>query len=183
MTTHGTLPSLDLPSPAAPQGRAATALGVTAETRIPLSGGRLKLSTPKIPGYHCHWFADRSDRVEAAVAAGYEFVEKGEVSVNNLGVAREAATGAGTDLGSRVSIVAGGDNNGQALRLVLMKIRQEWRDKDMRARENSSDALVAALTRGQAGSAQMPGEADTSHRYIGEGGGRRPQKSIFTKRT
>lgn len=167
------------PSPAAET----TKFGVSEATRIPLSGGRMKLQVPKIPGYHLYWFLDKPGRVEAALAAGYEFVQKDEVQVPNHQIAAPRTKTDGTDLGSRVTVVAGGEEGGQAQRHVLMKLRQEWRDKDMKAREAKSDALVAALTRGNAqGPDKMPGDADTSNRYLGRHGQPNP-RTIFTKRT
>lgn len=181
MTPHG-IPANQQPSPAAPS---ATAFGVTANTRIPMGGGRQKLAVPNIPGYHPHWFVDAADRIASAIASGYEFVTKTEVAVNNHGIGADRDQSEGTDLGSRVSIVAGGTGeSNQALRLVLMKIRNEWRTADMRKREEAADRLIAALTRGQAGATEMPSGSDTSNRYLGMEGGRKPNpRSMFIKRT
>lgn len=147
--------------------------------RIPLSVPRAKLAVPDIPGYHCHWFIASEARMHAAIQAGYEFVSKEETVVPNhsLATGDDQATG-GTDLGSRVTIISGSTvENGQAVRLVLMKIRQEWRNEDMKAREAQSDKLVEALRAGKIADAQQA-NADLTHRYTGAS-----NRNIFRKRT
>lgn len=158
------LPSTD-PSPAAPRG-------VTADTRIPLSVPRQKHSTPKIPGYYTRWFMDTEARVAQCLAAGYEFVTKEEVAVNNFSVAGDRGDVGGSDLGSRVTIVAGGEGaNGQAARQVLMKLKNEFREQDLRAKEARSEKLVEALRAGKL----TPEREGPEHRYVNHG-------NIFTKR-
>lgn len=163
----------NLPSPAAQR----QAGGVDSRTRVPLNSVRAKLAVPAIEGYHTHWFLDTGTRIHDALRAGYEFVGKGEVAVPNHSLAADRETGDGTDLGSRVTIVSGGEGEGgQAGRLVLMKLRQEWRDADMKAREQVSDRLVDAL---RAGSIADQGKGGSpEHRYAGQ-----QNRSIFTKRS
>lgn len=147
--------------------------------RSPLSVPRAKLAVPEISGYHCHWFLNSEARLAAALQAGYEFVSKEETVVPNhsLATGDEAATG-GTDLGSRVTVISGSSvENGQAVRLVLMKIRQEWRTEDMKAREAQSDKLVEALRAGKVADA-MQASADLTNRYTGAS-----NRNIFRKRT
>lgn len=152
-------------SPAAPRG-------VTADTRIPISTPRQKHATPSIPGYYTHWFMDTEARVSQALAAGYEFVTKDEVAINNFGVANDRGELGGSDLGSRVTILAGGEGgNGQAARQVLMKLKQEFRDMDLKAKEARSEKLVEALRAGRL----TPEREGPEHRYVNHG-------NIFTKR-
>lgn len=166
------------PSPAnTVEEKLAAGSGITERTRIPLGGTRAKLAVPKIPGYHTHWFLDKNGRIEAAALAGYEFVEKSEVSVPNHSIAGDRSDRQGTALGSRVSIVAGADDEaqGQPARLVLMKLRQEWRDADMKSREEANDKLVAALRNGSI--ADREG-GDPSGRYT-----KPSNRTMFTKRS
>lgn|SRR5574341_513346 len=147
--------------------------------RVPLSVPRAKLAVPEIPGFHCHWFINSEARIHAALQAGYDFVNKGETVVPNHGLATgdEDATG-GTDLGSRVTVVSGSSvENGQAVRLVLMKIPLEWRNEDMKAREAQSDKLVEALRSGRVADG-MQASADLTNRYTGAS-----NRNIFRKRT
>lgn len=153
---------------------------VTRTTRVPLSVPRAKLAVPPITGFHTHWFLNKPERIAQALAAGYQFVAKGDVPVPNHSLGGDRGQADGTDLGSQISVIAGGDESsgGQPARLVLMKIRQEWRDDDVKAREAQNDRLVEALRGGEARGPNMPAGLDTSHRIAG-----RSNRNIFTKRT
>lgn len=152
-----------------------------ARERIPMSVPQLQLEAPEIPGFHCHWMLGTAQRLHQAKRAGYVFVEPDEVDLNYRGLADDASIGGGTDMGSLVSVVAGGDvdRNGQAVRLVLMKLKQEWWDEDQKSREKSSDALIDALRAGRISAAEAgETQADQKLRYIDP---RRPN-TMFTKR-
>lgn len=172
---------MELPQAANPttdRGVGKTAHGVSRTTRHSLAAPRAKLAIPDIPGYHCHWFRGGA-RVEQAIAAGYEFVDKGEVPVANHGIASSREKTDGSDLGSRISIIAGGTDTetNQTSRLYLMKLRQEWRGDDLKAKQARNDQLVDALRRGDAGRAQAQ-ELDMSNRKPGA-----HNRTIFSKRT
>ncbi len=164
------------PIPANP----AADISITRETRIPLGGGRQKLAVPQRPGYHRHWFINRPERIAQALQAGYAFAKKGDVAVPNHSLAGDRTKTLGTDLGSQVSVIAGGEESfgGQPARLVLMEIPDEWRNDDIKAREAQNDRLVAALRRGDADGPGSPGSLDKSHRVVGSS-----NRNIFTKRT
>lgn len=132
-------------------------LGRASRTRIPMSVPHQKLAVPDIPGYHMHWMRGAPDRIQQALAAGYQFVEKDEVMLNSFGLADSADSDGGTDLGTRVSIVAGGevDGSGQAVRMYLMKLPREWWEDDQVALGKRSDQLAAALKGGK-----IPGQAN-----------------------
>lgn len=120
--------------------------------RIPMSVPVSKLAVPDIPGYHLHWFRGDEVRIQRALDAGYEFVEDTEVKPNSVGLGQDSAASGNTDMGSRVSVVAGkeiGDDR-QALRLILMKIKQEWWEADQKLVEQRND-LVANSLKGQPG--------------------------------
>lgn len=147
---------------------------VTEATRIPMSLPELKLYVPDIPGYHLHWF--RGARVGRAQQAGYEFVDPLEVTITNTSLADDASKSGNSDLGSRVSVVAGDADpaNGSVERLYLMKIRQEWHEKDMAALEAKNEQIAAAL-RGNGDVAPNP--YGNEQRYIPSRG---KQSNLFT---
>lgn len=128
--------------------------------RIPMGLPTLKLEVPAIPGYVCHWMRGTPQRIQQATNAGYEFVDQSEVQVNGLGLANDYLGNNHTDLGTRVSISAGGD--AEAGRLILMKIKKELWDEDQLA-VNQKHADIAARLRGDNGLAEAG--MDTSNRY------------------
>lgn len=137
--------------------------------RIPMSVPVAKLEVPAIPGYHLHWFLGTPERIQRARDAGYELVEPVEVAPNSVGLGSDSAASGSTDMGSAVSVVAGSETgrDGQAVRMVLMKIRQEWWEEDQALIEERNTAVVDALTAGMTGAGQG-GEtaADARLRYV-----------------
>jgi len=118
------------------------------KTRIPMSVPQTKLSAPEIPGYHCHWMLGTAARIAQAQRAGYTFVEQDEVDVNNFDLAGDPEDSGNTDLGSRVSIVAGsaGDNEkDNALRLYLMKLPNEYWEEDQKLIADRNEQIAAGL--------------------------------------
>lgn len=146
---------------------------VTEATRIPMNLPGTKLSVPEIPGYYLYWFLGQN--IPRAMKAGYEFVTDEEVDMVNTGLADDASKQGNTDLGSRVSAIAGGlvEGTAEPQRLYLMKLRQEWRDKDVRALEAVNDRVAAALRGGQAiagqGNAPAETDLDRASRYLKKG--------------
>lgn len=99
--------------------------------RIPMTSARRKMETPPLPGYHLHWFSESN--VPLALDAGYEFVDKKEISLNQLGVGANHMMSGNTDLGTNVSIVGSlniGENRGPE-RAYLMKLPEEYRREDL----------------------------------------------------
>ena len=148
---------------------------VTEATRIPMSLPEQKLAVPDMPGYHLHWF--RGARTARALQAGYEFVESDEVAVQRSSLADDASRSGSTDLGSRVSVVAGDADpeKGNVERLYLMKIRQEWWEQDQQALEAKNERIAATL-RGS-GDLEANPHGDTSNRYVPKSG---RQANMFT---
>lgn len=146
---------------------------VTEKTRIPMNLPSSKLAVPEIPGYYLYWFLGQN--VPRALKAGYEFVDESEADMVNSGLADDAAKSGNTDLGTRVSIVAGGvvEGSSEPQRLYLMKLRQEWRDQDVQASEQVNERIAATIRGGQAmpGSQSQTGEtpADQLQRYLKKG--------------
>ena len=158
--------SLDIPS-ANPSAAPPTAK--VARGRIPMSVPRQKLAVPDIPGYHLHWMLGTPERLAQARAAGYEFVERDETQVTNTDISSGDDEDGNSDLGSRVTRVAGGDTDsgGQAVRLVLMKLRQEWWEDDQKKLESKSDDLIAALRSGRIDASEAgETQGDRAQRYI-----------------
>lgn len=150
-------------------------------TRIPMSLPQQKLSVPDIPGYHLHWMNGNPARIQAALQAGYEFVDQDEVTVNNLGLADDAGSSGSTDMGSRVSVLAGSgvDTTGQAERLYLMKIKQEWWEEDQRVLEDRNEQIATTLR----GGSDVGGNPNGSeNRYIPEAH-RKNVAELFTRKS
>lgn len=110
--------------------------------RRPMSTARQRLQTPEIPGWHCHWF--KEENVPLAIDAYYEFVDKGEVSMNQLNVSLDGAS-QGTDLGSRVSLIADKTESGSPVRAYLMKIKEEYWLEDQRDLEARNSQIMQSI--------------------------------------
>jgi hypothetical protein len=151
----------------------------TERTRIPMSVPRQKLSVPDIPGWHLHWMLGTPERLAQAKQAGYVFVDSEEVEVTNTSIADGSEVHGSTDLGSRVTLVAGGDmeSNGQPVRLVLMKLRQEWWEADQRKLEEKSDQLAQQL---RSGSINAGSDPDAAQRYVDRN---RTSRNMFQRRS
>ena len=135
--------------------------------RIPMSTPVQKLSVPDMPGYHLHWFNGTEDRIQRALDGGYEFVDQREMRTNATGLGSDSTVSGNTDMGSRVSVVGGSElgRDGQAVRLILMKIKQEWWLEDQKVIEARSDQVVASLGMGAIGS-DKDKVGDSQMRYV-----------------
>lgn len=136
-------------------------------TRIPMSVPVQRLEVPDIPGYHLHWFRGDAERVERALAGGYEFVDQREAKPHSTSLGGTSTASGNTDMGSRVSVVSGSElgNDGQPVRLVLMKIQQDWYEEDQKLVDDRNAAVADSLTGGMLGASQdAPG--DTARRYL-----------------
>ena len=159
-----------------------------ARRRVPLTLPQQKLWVPEIPGFHLHWFNGRPERIQAAQAAGYEFVDQSEVEgqLTDKSLGGDGLKGGNSDLGSRVSTLAnpfgGGDEvGGQPARLYLMKQKQEWYEEDQKLLQARNDSVVDALTASfrtgvVGGKADGETSEDLANRYVGQQGGRIPVK-------
>ncbi len=136
--------------------------------RIPMSVPVQKLEVPDMPGYHLHWFTSDPARIQRALDGGYKFVDEKEVSTNNVSLGGDTAASGNTDMGSRVSIVSGGDlgRDGQPMRLILMKIDMEWYEEDQKLLEARNDKVAAALTGGVLGIEGARDSAEAGNRYV-----------------
>lgn len=147
---------------------------VTEASRRPLTLPSLTLEVPEIPGYYLYWFLGH--QVDRAQEAGYEFVDNDEVTLNNKRVGDSVETSGSSDMGTRVSVAAGGLIKGTAepQRMYLMKLRQEWREKDLADLEKRNESIAASL-RGGMNPSNVNGAApnetgeDRLKRYLKQG--------------
>lgn len=142
---------------------------ITDSNRIPMSSGQQKLSVPDIPGYHLHWMRGTPDRLQAALQGGYEFVDQSETRQTNLLLGGDATQSGNTDMGTRVSVIAGEEvgSDNQPVRLYLMKLKQEWHEQDMQSQEGKSERLRKTLLSGGMGQGKHEGDGDADSRYVG----------------
>jgi hypothetical protein len=138
--------------------------------RIPMSVPVSRLAAPDVPGYHLHWFNGTNERIQRAVDAGYEPVYDHEVKINNVSLGGDSTASGNTDMGSQVSVVAGTelDGAGQPIRLILMKIKEEYYQEDQKSVERRNASVADALTGGQLGAGQNGSERpeDAQQRYV-----------------
>lgn len=147
----------------------------SAGRRIPMALPTLKLSVPEIPGYVLYWFRGTGQRIQQALNAGYAFVERDELVLNGHGLATSYDVDGNTDLGTRVSVAAGGDDApGQAGRLYLMKIKKElWLEDEELVFDRHEQ--IAGQLRGDKGFTEAG--MDSTQRYT-----RGENRNMFTPR-
>ena len=135
--------------------------------RIPMSVPVQRLETADIPGYHLHWFLSSPERLQRAIDGGYEFVDEREIKINNVSLGGDSAISGSTDMGSRVSVVSGQEvgKDGQPVRLILMKIKQEWWEEDQVLVEARNTKVRDSLVGGMIG-AENDRPGDAQHRYV-----------------
>lgn len=112
--------------------------------RIPLSVPRRKLEVDPIPGFVLYWFLEAN--TYAAIDAGYDFVGKDEVRLNQHGLASSSDGSGNTDLGSRVSVIGNPrGEDGRPERLVLMKIREDWWLEDRKILDDRNAQVIESI--------------------------------------
>jgi len=123
---------------------AADRAGVPRDRPADLGGLNLKLAVQgEIPGYHMYWELDIDGRIEQLLWDGFDFVAPGEVRRTSEFVADK-------DLSNRVSRLAGGHSeNGEPLRLYLMKCPQEAWDLRQARGQNQANTLDAEIRNGR----------------------------------
>lgn len=137
-------------------------VSVETRKRRPFSKGDLKLSVPEIPGYHLHWFLGTPERFARAEDAGYTFVTKEDIALSNHSLGSDVIQDGNTDMGTKVSRVAGGDltESGQPARLYLMKIKEEYWKEDqaeLTAPGSRIDQVRMAMLQGITGQPENAG--------------------------
>jgi hypothetical protein len=126
-----------------PSSPATSAAAAKRPTRVPMSTARQRLQVQAIPGYKLYWF--KEENVPAALDAYYEFVRPEEVHLNQLVVANAATQSGGTDLGTRISMVADKTELGGPVRAYLMKIKLEWWTEDRAELAKRNMAVMEAI--------------------------------------
>jgi len=143
-----------------------------ARKRIPMSLPVQKLEVPEIPGFHLHWMRGTAARLQQAERAGYVFVRPEEVALNNVSLGGDATKTGNSDMGTRVSVVAGDtDDSGNAVRLYLMKQPVEYYLEDRKILQDRNDSIADALTASYrqgtvGGAAQGETQEDLGNRYV-----------------
>lgn len=137
---------------------------VTEATRIPMSIPVLQLEVPEIPGYHLYWFLERN--LARALRGGYEFVDPEETDIVNKGVADDPTASGSSDMGTRISRIGSVDDQNKPELLYLMKIRDEWYQKDQAMLGERNDKIAQALRAGLVGA---EGDQDAAARYLKQG--------------
>jgi hypothetical protein len=127
----------------------------------PMSVGQRRLEVPEKEGWHRHWFRGNPGNIAKARQAGYRFVEKDEVTLNDFDIAGDDE-GKGTDLGTRVSVSSGDGPE----RLYLMecpeRLFQYAQSLHMDQVHQTAEALKGGMIgRGKEGETKD----DTSKRY------------------
>lgn len=142
----------------------APAKRVTEKGRIPMSIPLQRLAVPEIPGYYTRWFTGTSQRIASALRAGYEFVGRDEVELEEVGL---ASLEGNADMGTRVSVISGQDGAAKdgENSLILMKLREDLRQSDLLEMDNNNERVAAALRNGgQADNGES--SVDAALRYI-----------------
>jgi hypothetical protein len=135
----------------------------------PMSSGVLKLEVPAKEGFHRRWFRGDAGRIARAIQAGYVFVDKNEVALNNFDLGGDAKTSGDTDMGTRVSVISGddADSSGQPQRMYLMECPEEVYEYSRSLLEDRNESVAEALRGGKIG-AGHEGETpvDVEQRYV-----------------
>lgn len=129
-----------------PSVDSAAAAARPARRRIPMSTPRRKLEVPPgtCPGYVLYWFLQSN--IPAALDAGYDFVHRDEISINQTNPANSTDTSGNTDLGSQISVIGNKQGeNGQPDRLVLMKIPEAWWREDRQLLDDKNAQIMEAI--------------------------------------
>lgn len=119
----------------------------------PMSAGVKKLEVPEREGYHRRWFRGDPNRIARAQRAGYTFVDKEDVELANFDLGGDASESGDTDLGTRVSVIAGDDLDvrGQPGRLYLMECPNHLYEHSRSIVEDRNEDIAEALRGGKIG--------------------------------
>lgn len=121
------------------------AVAAQSRNRRPFATKQPNLPLPKIKGYVPRWFNDEENRLPRAQDAGWEFVTP--LDFPEFKPSQQVAPN--SDLGSRISVVCGTDDQGKPIRAYLMKISKEWADADNREKMDAIDETDRAIHGGR----------------------------------
>lgn len=167
------------PTVANPANEPPAELAKAPRRRVPMSAPTQKLQTPEVPGYHLHWF--REENVMRALQAGYEFVNDGEVQINQLGVATSKDITGNSDMGTRIRVVSGKTEQGQAEYGVLMKLRSEfWEEDQSHITKRNASVMQAIFTKEFVPGSEDQTADDKALRYVKTALFNRPPRKATT---
>lgn len=107
-----------------------------------------------IPGFHLHWLNDYAGRIQQAQQGGYEFVTAEEIG----GMVNSNVTDRNNDLGEKVRMLVGHNDQGGPLYAYLMKIPEEFWLEDQAAIQARNDLVDAAIRSGKAPGVNTEGQ-------------------------
>lgn len=116
-----------------------------ARRRRPFATKEPNLPLPVLPGFVPRWFNDEENRLPRAQDAGWEFVSPSEFST--FRPSQHVAPN--SDLGSRISVFCGTDEQGTPIRAYLMKITKEFWDEDQAVKQRELDQTDKAIHGGR----------------------------------
>lgn len=118
-----------------------------------------------IPGYHLCWTNDEDNRIEFALDAGYEFVNKAEV-----GMARSAPVPTNNDVGDRVRQWVGTKRDNSPLYAYLMKIPEDWHREDLAIPHDKAQETLRAIHKGRVAPGANGESGSVENVYVPQGG-------------
>ena len=105
--------------------------------------GRLKLLVPELPGYYCRWINDTENKLhEATKNDDFDHVSRDEIG-DSVGESEDG----NSDLGSRVRVLVGKDENGP-IYAYLMKKQLSFHEEDKAIQEEERRGREDTLRRG-----------------------------------
>lgn len=135
----------------------------------PMSSATPRLDVPEKEGFVRRWFRSEPGRIQRAIQAGYQFVDKDDVQLNNFDLGGDAKTDGNSDLGTRVSVISGekADSTGQPGRLYLMEIPEEVYEYSRGLLEDRNESIAEAIRGGKIGAGHDDESArDQATRYV-----------------
>jgi hypothetical protein len=96
--------------------------------RRPFAERQMKLSAPRRPGFHRHWFNDEPGRIAHMKERGYKVV---------------------TENGKPITRTVGVSARGEGQTGYLMEIPLQWYEEDQRLSQKAADEIEATIRRGE----------------------------------
>lgn len=127
----------------------------------PMSVGMRRLEVPERDGWHRHWFRKNAGNLARAQQAGYRFVDREDVQLNDFDLAGDGES-TGTGMGSHVEVTSGDGID----KLVLMEcpehLYQHGQDIHMQEVHKTAEALKGGMVgKGKQGETGV----DSNNRY------------------
>jgi len=107
--------------------------------------GKMRVANAVPSNENWHWINDSPGRINQAVDGGYEFVTAAEAG----GMTNSNATDRNVDLGDKVRVLVGRQEDGGPLFAYLMKIPKDWFEEDQSSIQQRNDMVDDAIRRGK----------------------------------